>query len=87
MKTKVVGLIFGVVFAGYVVYTSMGLDQVTVEACVEYNGSSACRTASGVSEEEATKTAVDVACAMLAQGRDESMACNETEPTSVQRLD
>ncbi|HSR68955.1 MAG TPA: hypothetical protein VLU25_13540 [Acidobacteriota bacterium] len=87
MKSKFVGLTLAVLFVAYLLWSSLGLDRVTVEICLDYNGNSACRTASGANQEEAVRTAVDVACAVLAAGRDDSIACNDTKPTSVRLVD
>ncbi|MBI2956828.1 MAG: hypothetical protein HYY26_05910 [Acidobacteria bacterium] len=71
---------------GFAVYSTLGLGQVTVEVCMEFKGRSECRTAAAPTEEEAIRTATDNACGLLAAGRDESMACSATPPTSVRRL-
>jgi hypothetical protein len=72
-----------VLFVGYVVYSSLGLDKVSCEVCVEFRGESACRTASGVTREEAMRTATENACAQLVSGMTDSMDCSQTPPKSV----
>ena len=77
-------ILLGVVlFVGYLLYSSLNLRKFTCEACVEFQGRTVCRTAAGATREEAVRTAVELACAVLAAGRTESMRCNETPPKSV----
>jgi hypothetical protein len=72
-----------VVLIGFIIYSAMGLGQVSCEVCVEFHGRESCRTAAGTSQEEAVRTAVSVACTELASGRTESMACDRTPPKSM----
>jgi len=70
--------------AGYIVYSSMKLQQVECEACMEFRAQKACRKASGATREEAMRTAVNNACALIAFGREDGMACTQmTPPKSV----
>lgn len=66
-----------------IVYSILGLTQYEVEVCVTFGGKSECRTAAGATRDEALRTATDTACAFLASGRTDSMACSRTEPDSV----
>lgn len=69
---------------GLIVWSSMGLSQVQVEACITYNGRTACRVAAGTSRDEALRTATDMACATLASGMTDRISCQNTEPSSVE---
>ena len=83
--TVVVGVILVVVIGiGLIVWSSMGLTQVTVEACITYNGNTACRKAAGATRDEALRTAADMACAVLASGMTDRINCQNTEPDSVE---
>lgn len=70
-------------FLSYVIYSSMGLSQVRCEVCIEFQGGRECRTATGVDEAEAKRTAASNACALLAAGMTESIACENTQPKSA----
>ena len=70
-------------FVAYVIYSSLGLDKVRCEVCVEFRGQSACRTASGSSKEEAIRTATENACAQIVSGMTDSMDCTQVPPQSV----
>lgn len=74
-------------FVGILVYASLGLGQVTVEVCIAFKGRTGCGTAAAPTEEEAIRTASDNACALIASGMTDSIACSRTPPKSVRQLD
>ncbi|MBI1898338.1 MAG: hypothetical protein HYZ57_01955 [Acidobacteria bacterium] len=81
---KVLLVLCGVLgFVALLLYLSLGGTRYRVEVCMEYNGRANCRTASGSTEEQALRTAADNACALLASGMTESMACTSRPPKSV----
>lgn len=71
------------VFFGYVIYSSMGLDQFRCEVCMEFRGQTACATAAGTTPQEAQRTATDTACAQISSGVTDSIACSQSVPKSV----
>ena len=87
MKTPVlVGIAIVVVILGVIVYSSFNLAGYRVEACVSYKDLTACRTASGSSEEFASRTAISNACAQIISGMTDTIACEQTPPAKVTRL-
>lgn len=66
------------------VYTMLQQAQVSCEACVTFQGRTQCRSAVGPDREQATRTAIDNACAFLAAGMTDSIRCANTPPDSVQ---
>ena len=52
----------------------------TCEACVTFRGQEICREAQGATRDEATRTAIDNACALLATGRKENIECTTKAP-------
>jgi hypothetical protein len=52
--------------------------------CVEFQGKSNCASALGSTVSEATETAHRTACGPLARGMNESIACDNRAPVSVQ---
>ena len=74
-------------FAGILVYSSLGLGEVKVEVCIEFKGRTGCGTAAAPSEAEAVRVAADNACALIASGMTDSIACSRTEPKSIRRLE
>jgi hypothetical protein len=61
-----------------------GALGVSCEVCVTYRGRTACREALGPDREQATRTALDNACAFLASGMTEVVECTtRTAPEGV----
>jgi hypothetical protein len=82
-KPVLVGIVFAAIVLFVIVYSSMNLSGHKVEVCITFNGQSACRTAAGQTEEFARRTAITNVCGELASGVTESLACENTQPTSV----
>lgn len=83
---KIVVAVGFLLFLGIVVYSTLRLGRVKVEVCIEFKGRTNCGRAAGLTEEEAIRTAANNACALLASGRTDSMACARTPPRSLRRL-
>jgi hypothetical protein len=82
-KAALIGIIFLLVVAGAIYYSTSTLAAHKVEVCMEFNGMTSCRTASGSTEEFALRTATTNACATIASGVTDSMACDRSEPKKV----
>jgi len=82
-KAGVVGGIFGLLLIGAIVYFSLGLQQHTCEVCVDFQGGTQCRTASGADQHTTVQTAHDNACAYLVHSKTEGFLCGQTAPTRV----
>ena len=82
-KAAVIGGLFGVAILGAMFYLSMGLAQYTCEVCVDFNGRSQCRSASGADQATARRTAHDNACAFLVASKTDGFLCGQTQPTRV----
>jgi len=79
-----VSFIGAVVFA--LIRSTMNLAQYRVEVCMDYQGRSSCRVAAGSTEEFALRSATDNACALIATGVTDTMACTRSAPRSVRWL-
>ena len=66
---------------GVVVYTSFDVGVVRCEVCIRFEGREACRAVDGATESEAQRSAVNNACALLASGVTQTMACERTTPS------
>ncbi len=65
------------------VYTMLQQAQVSCEACVTFQGRTQCRSAVGPDREQATRTAIDNACAFVAAGMTQIVECTtRTRPVS-----
>jgi hypothetical protein len=80
-------LIFSIAFLAIMFTSTRGLSSHRVEVCVEFQGQSACRTASGATRDEALRTARDNACAQVSSGMTDSIACQNTLPKRVTWLE
>lgn len=79
-KSTIITLLIAVGFAGLLLYSTLSAQQVECEACVTFKGQTNCASASGVSEEEALKTAVNTACGTISAGMAESIQCAGMPP-------
>jgi hypothetical protein len=86
-KTALLALVFLLVFLAILIYSTMGLRRHRVKVCMTFNGRTSCRTAGASTREQALRAATDNACAFIATGMTESMACTGTPPASVKWLD
>jgi len=77
------GAIVLVAVLAYSTYLQMGTEY---EVCLTFKGSMHCAKARGSTREEAMRSAQDIDCATLSNGRDELMVCTETPPTSVREV-
>ena len=86
-KTGLLVVLFLIAFMAVLIYSTMGLKRHRVEVCITFQGRTSCRTAAAATREQALRTATDNACALLASGMSDSMACSGTPPKSVKWLD
>jgi hypothetical protein len=82
-KIVILGVLFTVAILGLVLYSTMGNAKYRCEVCVTYQGRQACRTASAATKEQAERTARENACAQIASGVTDSIACDNSTPISV----
>lgn len=64
--------------AAVVVVSSLRVADVRCEVCVNFRGREACRSVEAATEEEARAGAQTNACALLASGVTDSLACQRT---------
>ncbi len=75
-----VGVLIAIGFAMVVVYRSFQAAGYRCEVCITFNGQQVCRTVEGPTEAEARSAVVNNACAVLAAGVTETLACERTVP-------
>lgn len=82
------GIVFVAVVLGAIVYTTMSASasKYRCEVCVEFQGRTACRTASAATEMQARRTAQENACAFISSGVTDSIQCGNSQPTSLKWL-
>jgi len=80
----IIGGILAAATVGLVVVSALRSFAYTCEVCMTFRGQHECRSASGSTEQEATRTAIDNACAVVgARGMTLSIECQNTPPASV----
>lgn len=92
-KTVILAIAFAIAVLIVVTYATMGTARFRCEVCVSFQGRSACRTASALTEADALRAATENACAQIASGMNSMggnstwLACVEnTPPASVKWL-
>ena len=67
----------GVILAvmAIVVYSTFQIGGVRCEVCITFHGRQVCRSVDGATEHEAQMAAITNACALLASGVTDTIAC------------
>ena len=68
---------------GFVVWSSLRVGRVRCEVCIDFDGRQACRAVDADTESEARMSAINNACAFLASGVTQVMACERTPPAKA----
>lgn len=74
--------VLGVLALFFFMTTAKAKEECRV--CVEFRGRSNCATAVGQTREQAREGAQTTACGPIASGMDETIACGNTPPATVQ---
>lgn len=88
-KTKPIRWIIAlgvVVLLAILIRSTVQATRAEYEVCMAFKGASHCASASGTTQSEAIRSAQTIDCQMLANGRDETMVCLDTQPASVREL-
>ena len=83
MRTAI-GVALALLFLAALVLATLRETAITCEACIDFNGRSACRRSSAADRDEALRMAQSTACAELAGGVTQGMACQRTPPRTAQ---
>jgi hypothetical protein len=75
-----------VVLLGVLAYSTFQQTRERYEVCVDFKGTTHCATAAGSSYDQAVRSAQEIDCQMLANGRDENMVCLGNAPSSVRPI-
>jgi len=73
----------GVLLVGVLVYSSLQQTHERYEVCVSFKGATHCATATGSTYDQSVRSAQEIDCQLLANGRDENMVCLDNPPTSI----
>jgi hypothetical protein len=82
-QMRMIIVVGAIVLFGVLIYSSQQQTKNQYEVCVTFKGAMHCATASGATAAEAIRSAQDIDCEMLSNGRDENMVCLDSTPSSV----
>jgi hypothetical protein len=85
-QMRMIMVIGAMVLVGILLYSSMEQTRNKYEVCVNFKGMVHCATASGATPADAIRSAQDIDCSMLANGRDEVMVCVGNPPSSTRQI-
>jgi hypothetical protein len=85
-KMRVIMILGGIALVAALVHFSFQQTQKQYEVCVAFKGSSHCATAKGATSAEAIRSAQEIDCELLSNGRDENMVCLDSSPSSVREV-
>jgi hypothetical protein len=73
-------------FVGVLVYSSFQQTRERYEVCVTFKDATHCATAAGSNYDQAVRSAQEIDCELLTNGRDENIACLAQAPSSVRPI-
>lgn len=82
-KAVLIFLILAAATVAVLVLAVRGQHRTSCEVCVTFRGATACRAAAGATSAEAQRTAHENACAFIASGMTDSIACQNVPPAGV----
>jgi hypothetical protein len=83
---RMIMVVGAMLLVGILLHSSMEQTLHKYEVCVTFKGMVHCATASGATPADAIRSAQDIDCSMLADGRDEIMVCVGTPPASTRQI-
>jgi hypothetical protein len=69
-----------------IVTSTLHQTRLKYEVCVNFRGGTHCATAQGATAEEAIRSAREIDCELLSNGRNENVVCLDTQPSSVRQI-
>jgi hypothetical protein len=85
-QTRWIIVVAGLAFLAVLVYVTTEQTRREYEVCVAFRDHTHCATAKGATAEEAIRSAHDIDCGLLADGRDDNIACTGTAPSSIREI-
>jgi hypothetical protein len=75
-----------IVLVGVLFYSTMQQAHNRFEVCMSFKGGLHCSTAEGSTSDQAIRSAQEIDCELLSNGRDENMVCLASAPASVRAI-
>lgn len=87
MKRWLIGIAFAAAALGGLYAATLAGAGIECQACVVYEGREACKAATGASRDEAERSAIATACAVVTGGVTRSIECQSFVPLSLECAD
>lgn len=71
---------------GILAYSTLQQTRERYQVCMVFKGGTHCATAAGSSYDQAVRSAQEIDCQLLSNGRDENMVCLANPPSSVRTV-
>ena len=85
-KVRWIIAIGAVALVGILAYSTLQQMRERYEVCVDFKGATHCATATGSNYDQAVRSAQEIDCQLLTNGRDENMVCLARSPASVRAV-
>jgi hypothetical protein len=72
-----------VALIGILAYSTLQQTRERYEVCMAFKGATHCATATGSNYDQAVRSAQEIDCQLLSNGRDENMVCLANAPSSI----
>ena len=72
-----------VALIGILAYSTLQQTRERYEVCMAFKGATHCATAAGSNYDQAIRSAQEIDCQLLSNGRDENMVCLANAPSSI----
>jgi hypothetical protein len=72
-----------VALIGILAYSTLQQTREQYEVCVSFKGATHCAKAAGSTYDQAVRSAQEIDCQLLSNGRDENMVCLANTPSSI----
>jgi hypothetical protein len=76
----------GIILVGVLIHSSIQQTHQQYEVCMTFKGGTHCAAATGATSAEAIRSAREIDCELLSNGRDENMVCLDGPSASVRQL-
>jgi hypothetical protein len=68
------------------IHSTLQATNAQYEVCMDFRDRSHCAAAAGATSSVAIRSAEEIDCQMLSNGRDETMVCLDTQPSSIREV-
>ena len=85
-KVRWIAGLGAVALVGILAYSTMQQTREQYEVCMAFKGATHCATAEGSTYDQAVRSAQEIDCQLLSNGRDENMVCLANPPASVRTV-